>query len=320
MGNATSFAEKVAVGLINSGQLPAEKKDLIVSVASAYLQDGEQILRRQDRIRAPWDNRSKKGAAVWLEKYVAERTLNKVRAIVATEAVDPNEKLRHVDSMFPLVSPVTLRHTLSKSNFVVAADDLASRPSSGWFASSPLRKREQLRDEDLFKAQDYMEQCQALLLDTFPMLWRSQVQSVLAEYNFCYGQCIGVLRDLDARRSAGFFDWITRPEQNRPVTNPQLARDILRVNEKDNEHSARQLNRAQYEECEEGLECECCFVTSAAEDVTSCGAGHVICLECVRSFVGNLGRGDVGYQVMEENRGAVRCFAACAERCRAPVA
>ena len=49
------------------------------------------------------------------------------------QQVDPNEKLRHVDAMFPLVSPVTLRHALSKSNFVVAADDLASRPSSATF-------------------------------------------------------------------------------------------------------------------------------------------------------------------------------------------
>ena len=73
----------------------------------------------------------------------------------------------------------------------------------------------------------------------------------------------------------------------------------------------RELNKKISQRNGTAVECSCCFDSFPFQDMVSCNAGHLFCLDCIKSFTENLmfGNGNVGVD-METKKLAIelKCF------------
>ncbi|KAI9839235.1 MAG: hypothetical protein M1819_003228 [Sarea resinae] len=90
---------------------------------------------------------------------------------------------------------------------------------------------------------------------------------------------------------------------------PVLQRQKAELQEKD-WNTAVQLNDLEAEECDALHECQCCYMPTSFEQLSSCDqGGHFICFRCVRHAVNEALFGQGWNRNIEHEKGSLRCFA-----------
>ncbi|KAJ3340624.1 hypothetical protein HDU93_006739 [Gonapodya sp. JEL0774] len=169
-----------------------------------------------------------------------------------------------------------------------------------------------LTPADLFRPASYQRSARHRLYNTYPRLAKSTIRAVLAECNNDYRTAHARCKAMDGRSwMPGFLaQWFRQRSGVGEVEDPGVVSDVQAMERDERADGvardaevAREVNRRQYEEEGQGVQCACCFGDSAWEDVVACPAAHVFCTRCVERQVheGLFGQARL-------NGRALRCF------------
>uniref|UniRef100_A0A7S4LQN9 RING-type domain-containing protein n=1 Tax=Oxyrrhis marina TaxID=2969 RepID=A0A7S4LQN9_OXYMA len=245
------------------------------------------------------------------EDEVRKRARCKLAQIREASKLDKNEALVILDSAFPLCPREVLRSAATSEKTVVHA-------ATTLLAGGPLAvpRRVPLRVQDLIPDKEYKEAAYHCLLNEFPLLWKSQITAVMAERNHDYpsarSDCLALMRN----RQASFFDGLQRATHT-VRRHLRLEMERRAVEESKDVDVARELNRRQYADLGEEVECEICYDAVAWEDLLGCGGGHLFCRGCLLRFVQELVGGEAGPAVLARHQGSVKCLSM--DPCDAPI-
>lgn len=202
--------------------------------------------------------------------------------------------------------------------------------------------------EDTFRSQAYREAAKQALYQEFSGLSHATIKAVLAEYNWSYTMARPTLLVLSSKSwrasiTAFFLGrnkpsakdhplvvWTTpdsatgRPrmpmliktkseELNRELYDTLIQPELVRQRDlqiSEDYRLACQLNEAEAEKYDELYDCECCYIPSTLEQMSTCHTeGHYICLNCIRHTV-NAALYDQGWAKNIDTRlGTLRCIA-----------
>eukprot|EP00451_Oxyrrhis_marina_P008661 CAMPEP_0204321760 /NCGR_PEP_ID=MMETSP0469-20131031/8334_1 /ASSEMBLY_ACC=CAM_ASM_000384 /TAXON_ID=2969 /ORGANISM="Oxyrrhis marina" /LENGTH=593 /DNA_ID=CAMNT_0051303083 /DNA_START=21 /DNA_END=1798 /DNA_ORIENTATION=+ len=265
-----------------STEVPEVSRNLVRKVVEAYWAEFDNELDAQDAVR--------------------KRARCKLLEIRDALKLDTNATLVVLDAAFPLCPRDVLRSVASSEKTVVhAATSLLS------IEPVAVPRRIPLSMQDLIPDKEYKEAVYNCLLNEFPLLWKSQVTAIMAERNHDYPTarvaCLALMRN----RQPSFFDSLQRASYT-VKRHLRLEMERRVVEEGKDADVAREINRRQYSELGEEVECEICYDTVAWEDLLGCGGGHLFCGGCLLRFVQELVGGEAGPAVLARHQGSVKCL------------
>eukprot|EP00667_Euglena_gracilis_P005922 EG_transcript_5964 len=204
-----------------------------------------------------------------------------VRAVLNTSALR-NVYLSTLKQLFPCISTFELRRLIlavDRQHVWAVATALLAGASPPATAASTV-----VPPEEWFRSPEYKAAVRDSLLNAFPMLWKSQVDGVLAECNDDYVEAFTRCEAINQNREKGWVDWWIRRQRTVPL-HPELQADMARLQCQRDHAEATRLNQEQYTALGQALECACCCDGVEAERACACNAGHVLCHDCVQRQV-----------------------------------
>eukprot|EP00667_Euglena_gracilis_P006308 EG_transcript_6363 len=219
-----------------------------------------------------------------------------------------NHYLAQLKALFPAVPAARLRaqlgrfdrqHVRLSAEALLQAPIPAAPPSTMAVASC-----------DRFRSPEYRKAARNSLLNEFPMLWEYQVRAVLAEQNYDYTEARAQCETINRLRGKGWFDWLARKAKKVPFV-WELQGELAAARVAQDAAVAACLNREEYEQAEQLLECGCCCDEVEAERACACLAGHLLCHECVQKRT-------TEQTYSPEPLSPLRCFT-CEEDCDQPL-
>ena len=208
--------------------------------------------------------------------------------------------------------------------------------------------------EEKFRSADYKKAVKAVAYHEFKGLSRSTINAVLAEFNHSYTLARPTLIALSSKswrfslsslflrrktissseaehhplviwQSSGQGSIVpTLKTTGSPELDKELFETLIRpLNERmlaereEKDHAlALELNNTEAEANEALSDCECCYTSTAFEELSACNGGHFICFQCVRHAVNEAVFGQGWQRNIDLKIGTLRCVAAMADDCQ----
>ncbi|KZT37375.1 hypothetical protein SISSUDRAFT_1034102 [Sistotremastrum suecicum HHB10207 ss-3] len=153
-----------------------------------------------------------------------------------------------------------------------------------------------LDDWQRIRSSGYKKAVQNALYEEWKSLSKSTIKTVLVENNYSYTKTRTSLSAIASKSwRVSFTNWLSKraPPPALPpriVTNNQeLADEISQLSKADTSEQdlrlAREINAAEYEAADSLLECQCCYIDYAWEELRACGNGHFSCRTCISKIV-----------------------------------
>ncbi|KAH7383702.1 hypothetical protein BKA64DRAFT_629481 [Cadophora sp. MPI-SDFR-AT-0126] len=208
--------------------------------------------------------------------------------------------------------------------------------------------------EEKFRSADYKKAVKAVAYHEFKGLSRSTINAVLAEFNHSYTLARPTLIALSSkswRFSLSSLFLRRKPmssseAEHHPLViwqssgqgsilpalkttgSPELDKELFEslirplherilVEREEKDHAlALELNNSEAEANEALSDCECCYTSTAFEELAACNGGHFICFQCVRHAVNEAVFGQGWQRNIDLKIGTLRCVAAMADDCQ----
>jgi hypothetical protein len=209
--------------------------------------------------------------------------------------------------------------------------------------------------EETFRSSAYKKAVKAIAYQEFKGLSRSTINAVLAEFNHSYSLAHPTLVALSAKSwrfslSSLFLRRKTispTEAEHHPLVvwqstgqgsiiptlkttgSAELDKELfesliipiqqrMRTEREEKDHAyALELNNTEAEANKALHDCECCFTSTAFEELSACnGGGHFICFQCVRHAVNEAVFGQGWQRNIDLDSGTLRCVAAMSDDCK----
>ncbi|KAK0128941.1 hypothetical protein ONS95_000885 [Cadophora gregata] len=208
--------------------------------------------------------------------------------------------------------------------------------------------------EEKFRSVDYKKAVKVVAYHEFKGLSRSTINAVLAEFNHSYTLSRPTLIALSSKswrfslsslflrrkpmssseaehhplviwQSSGQGSIVpTLKTTGSPELDKELFESLIRplkermlAEREERDHVlALELNNTEAEANEALSDCECCYTSTAFEELSACDGGHFICFQCVRHAVNEAVFGQGWQRNIDLKIGTLRCVAAMADDCQ----
>jgi hypothetical protein len=216
---------------------------------------------------------------------------------------------------FPHARVDYIRYLIQSTNFDIVNKVTEKLLSDASKKGYPKRLTFQtLTKVDMFKSPAYIKGVRHRLYNSFPLHFKSTIRIIMAEVNNNYRSALDKLKEVPTPTWwLPFFE--KRAYHHIPeMDDPEVLLDLEEMKQYEflkytaNDSAiAEELNRKQYKDEQQMLQCGCCFDDEVVfEDAAQCEDGHIFCRRCVAGLVkeGVFGQGHLrgkAVQCMHQN-------------------